>query len=113
VQLQQVILNLARNAFEALLDAAPGSRHVMIASLPAGAHGVEIVVSDNGPGIAPEIADRLFHPFATTKGNGTGLGLAISRTIVRSLGGTIAVRAAEPRGSTFCVQLPANEECLT
>ncbi len=75
--------------------------------------GVEIRVTDNGPGIAPEIADRLFAPFATTKSAGTGLGLAMSRTIVQTHGGTIGVRPIEPRGSTFYVRLPAMEECLT
>ena len=112
--LQQVILNLARNAFEALLDMPPGARrggdrHV--------AHGrsasIEIRVVDNGPGIAPQIADRLFDPFATTKGSGTGLGLAMSRTIVQTHRGTIGVRKHEPRGSTFYVRLPTAEECLT
>lgn len=113
VQLQQVILNLARNAFEALLGSPPGSRHVDLATIHAGDGGIEIRVTDDGPGVDPNIADRLFDPFATTKGNGTGLGLAISRTIVKAHGGTIGVRAVEPRGSTFYVRLPVHEECLT
>jgi two-component system sensor kinase FixL len=113
VQLQQVILNLARNAFEALLGLPPGSRHVDVATTHAGDGGIEICVTDDGPGVDPNIADRLFDPFATTKGNGTGLGLAISRTIVKAHGGTIGVRAVEPRGSTFYVRLPVHEECLT
>jgi two-component system sensor kinase FixL len=113
VQLQQVILNLARNAFEALQESPPDSRHVEIATLRAFDGGIEIRVTDNGPGVDPGIADRLFDPFATTKGNGTGLGLAISRTIVQAHGGSIGVRAVEPRGSTFCVRVPVQEECLT
>jgi two-component system sensor kinase FixL len=110
VQLQQVVLSLARNAFEALDDVAPSRRHVNICSSRSVDCGVEIRVSDDGPGIAPQIADRLFDPFATTKGNGTGLGLAISRTIVNSHGGTIAVRAAEPCGCIFSVRLPGHED---
>jgi signal transduction histidine kinase len=113
VQLQQVILNLARNAFEALAETPPRSRHVSIATALLTDGGIEIRVSDDGPGISPQIADRLFDPFATTKGSGTGLGLAISRTIVQSHGGTIGVRAAEPRGCTFYVRLAEHEECLT
>ena len=112
VQLQQVVLNLARNAFEALQDSPPGDRRVAITA--EAAHGdVEIRVSDNGPGIAPLIEDRLFDPFASTKGGGTGLGLAMSRTIVKSHGGTIGTRQTKPRGATFYVRLPAVEECLT
>lgn len=111
VQLQQVVLNLARNAFEALAETAPGARHVDIRSSCVD-RGVEIVVTDDGPGISPLIADRLFDPFATTKGTGTGLGLAMSRTIIKAHGGTIGVRAAEPRGSTFSVRLPGREESL-
>jgi len=111
VPLQQVVLNLARNAFEALADVEPGMRQVAIRSCRAG-HDVEVSVEDNGPGIAPQIADRLFEAFASTKGYGTGLGLAISRTIVNAHGGTIAARAAEPHGSCFCVRLPGHEVCL-
>jgi len=109
VQLQQVILNLARNAFEALSETPGAERQVRIASASADG-SVEIQVADNGPGISPRIADRLFDPFATTKGSGTGLGLAISRTIVGAHGGTIDVRAAEPRGCVFCVKLPGHED---
>ena len=109
VQLQQVVLNLARNAFEALAEDASAAKHVQISTRRA-AEGVEIVVTDDGPGISPAIADRLFDPFASTKGTGTGLGLAMSRTIIKAHGGTIAVRAGEPRGSTFSVWLPPNEE---
>jgi two-component system sensor kinase FixL len=112
-QLQQVILNLVRNAFEALLDAPAGARQVEIATMRQPDGSVELRITDNGPGVSAEIADRLFAPFATTKRTGTGLGLAMSRTIVQGHGGTIGVRPIEPRGSTFYVRLPAQEECLT
>jgi PAS domain S-box-containing protein len=110
VQLQQVVLNLARNAFEALLDITAHARQVCITSSRAPDRAVEVCVTDNGPGIAPQIADRLFDPFVTTKGTGTGLGLAIIRTIVRAHGGTIEVRPAEPSGTIFRVRLPAHED---
>jgi signal transduction histidine kinase len=106
-----VILNLVRNALEALLAqlrvAACRARH-----LGTAAGDVQIRVSDNGPGIDPSIADRLFDPFSTTKSSGTGLGLAISRTIVQSHGGTITTRVANPHGATFEVRLPATAEMV-
>jgi len=111
VQLQQVVLNLVRNALEALAANPPGSREVEIAT-QAGDGQVEIRVSDNGPGIDPSIADRLFEPFCTTKGSGTGLGLAISRTIVQSHGGTIGTRPMNPHGACFFVRLPVAEETI-
>ena len=111
-QLQQVVLNLARNAFEAVQELPAGERRVEIAAGLAQGE-VEIRVSDNGPGIAPRILERLFDPFASTKGAGTGLGLAISHTIVKSHGGTIGTRNVTPRGATFVVRLPVLEECLT
>ena len=89
-QLQQVILNLARNAFEAMIDMPAGERAVELSTVRNESGDVEIRISDNGPGISPEILDRLFDPFATTKKSGTGLGLAISRTIARGHGGTIS-----------------------
>jgi two-component system, LuxR family, sensor kinase FixL len=110
VQLQQVVLNLIRNALEALLDQPPGSREVRLSTSHGSGGGIELRVRDNGPGIAPQIAARLFHPFSTTKNAGTGLGLAISRTIVQSHGGTIDTRPVEPRGAEFHVHLPAAEE---
>jgi C4-dicarboxylate-specific signal transduction histidine kinase len=109
VQLQQLVLNLARNAFEALLDTPAGDREVDLATLTNGSGDIEIRVADNGPGIAPEIIDRLFDPFTTTKKSGTGLGLAISRTIAQTYGGTIHSRPATPRGTVFHVCLPASE----
>ncbi len=110
VQLQQVVLNLVRNALEALAHKPAGSRDVEIATEWTHDGHVEIRVSDNGPGIDPSIADRLFEPFCTTKGSGTGLGLAISRTIVQSHGGTIGNRPVKPNGASFVVRLPVAEE---
>ena len=106
VQIQQVILNLVRNAHEALAEVPPGARELTLATVRTVDGDIEIRVADNGPGISPAIADRLFHPFSTTKKTGTGLGLAISRTIMLAHGGTIGVRPALPRGACFYLRLP-------
>jgi signal transduction histidine kinase len=109
-QLQQLILNLARNAFEAMVDMPSGKRQIELSTVRNESGDVEIRVSDTGPGISPEIVDRLFYPFATTKKSGTGLGLAISRTIARGHGGTISTRSVRPHGASFHVSLPAMED---
>jgi two-component system, LuxR family, sensor kinase FixL len=108
VQLQQVVLNLVRNALEALSGSPPDERRVSLTT-SSDAGEVCIHVTDNGPGIPPEIADRLFHPFATTKQSGTGLGLAMSRTIVQAHGGTIGTRVVDPHGLCVFFTLPALE----
>lgn len=110
LHLQQVILNLARNGLEALMESAEGTRLLTVRTARSVDHGVEIQVDDNGPGIDPLIAERLFEPFSTTKRTGTGLGLAISRTIVQSHGGTIGARPLSPNGTRFTIRLPAVEE---
>jgi two-component system sensor kinase FixL len=110
IQLQQLVLNLTRNAFEALSEQPAADRELTVSTSRAATGEVDIRVVDNGPGIAPAIADRLFDPFSTTKQSGTGLGLAISRTIAHSHGGTIQCRAATPHGASFQVQLPAVED---
>ena len=110
VQVQQVVLNLLRNALEALLTRPAGTREVEISTQQTAEGLVEILVSDNGPGIDPSIADRLFEPFCTTKGSGTGLGLAISRTIAHSHGGTIGNRPVNPHGACFFLRLPVAED---
>ena len=110
LHLQQVIMNLVRNGFEALLHRPLTERELVVSTVTDGADAIEIRIDDNGPGIAPEIADTLFEPFSTTKQTGTGLGLAMSRTIVQSHGGTITTRPLQPRGTRFVVRLPAAEE---
>lgn len=105
IQLQQVMLNLVRNAIEAV-QGEGWDRQVLLRTARAGA-GIEMSVSDLGPGLDPGIRGRLFEAFATTKPDGTGLGLAISRSIVDSHGGQLAWRPNEPRGSCFYFLLPA------
>ena len=105
VQVQQVLLNLVRNAIDAM-ETAP-IRELVVATSPAPGNMVEISVADTGAGIAPEIADQLFQPFITTKSQGMGVGLSISRTIVESHGGSITPRPNPGGGTLFSFTLPA------
>ena len=105
IQLQQVMLNLVRNAIEAVQ--ADGSERLVILRTTPSATGVEMNVSDLGPGLDPAIRARLFEPYATTKPEGTGLGLAISRSIIKSHGGLLDWRPNQPRGCCFYFNLPA------
>jgi signal transduction histidine kinase len=105
VLLQQVFLNLVRNAMDALAETPPEQRLITIRS-SSGAADVQIAVSDTGPGLPPEIIDKLFKPFLTTKSHGLGIGLTIAHSIVSAHGGTIVARANPSGGTTFTVNLP-------
>ena len=102
-QLVQLVLNLLLNA----VDALDGGGQVRVIARPS-AHGVRLVVEDNGPGVAETVRDRLFEPFVTTKeiGKGTGLGLAVCRGLVEAVGGTITLDVAFEAGARFVVELP-------
>src|SRR5690606_3347782 len=108
VQIQQVLINLIRNAVEAMRDS--DRRLVTVTTAPSGPGEVAVEVADTGPGISPEIAAQLFRPFVTTKAGGMGVGLSISKRIIESHGGTIEVRRNEAGGATFRFTLPAYEE---
>ncbi|MEE7462914.1 PAS domain-containing sensor histidine kinase [Methylobacterium fujisawaense] len=105
VQVQQVLVNLLRNAREAMQQG--DRRELTVEARPVGGETVEITVSDTGPGIAAEVADRLFQPFVTTKRSGMGVGLSICRTIVEAHGGRLDVERNEAGGATFRLTLPA------
>src|SRR4029453_10272240 len=105
VQLQQVLINLLRNAIDATVQDA-ATRPEIILRAARVAEGVEFSVRDYGPGVEPRAIDSLFNPFFTTKANGTGLGLAISRTIVLAHGGKLAYRPAPDGGACFHFTLP-------
>lgn len=113
VQFQQMILSLVRNAVEALAEVPTHERRVTIRTAHTENDEVEVSVSDNGPGLTPWIADRLFTPFATTKAAGTGLGLAISRSIAQAHGGTIRHRPVSPSGACFFVRIPEVKDQIT
>ena len=89
VEVEIVLRNLLTNAVESILDANSSSRSVRIEALPAEAGFIRISVIDTGPGISPEIEERLFSPFATSKAHGMGMGLAVSRAIVEAHGGRL------------------------
>ncbi len=110
VQIQQVVLNLVRNAIESMEQSS--RRDLLIATERERDGMAAVSVTDTGSGIAPEIASQLFQPFMTTKAQGLGVGLSISRTIVESHGGVIAV-APNPRGGTtfrFTVRAVSQED---
>lgn len=103
VQIQQVLLNLLRNAIEAMADVP----HRAIAiSTSAGEDMLTVRIEDCGTGIAKEISTRLFEPFTTTKREGMGIGLSISRTIIESHGGIIWHEAVSGGGTAFCFMIP-------
>jgi CheY-like chemotaxis protein len=114
-RLEQVIVNLLSNALDALRGVKP-PRHLNVDTfIDATGSRVCVTVVDNGPGIAPEIGQRLFRPFASTKGiRGTGLGLYISRQLVREAEGELdLVKHAEPgTGAKFLVWLPTAREAV-
>jgi two-component system sensor kinase FixL len=107
VQIQQVILNLVRNAVEAM--EAVERRELTVATCMAGDE-IEASVTDTGPGIAPELADRLFQPFVTTKKTGMGLGLSICREIIEAHHGHLTAAARQGGGTVFRLTLPRTRQ---
>jgi two-component system C4-dicarboxylate transport sensor histidine kinase DctB len=105
VRLEQVIVNLIQNAFEALVEANTPDPAIRIEATRTGDR-VEVIVSDNGPGIDPAVAPTLFTPFVTTKTQGLGLGLVICRDIVAGFGGELDLRPADG-GTAFVMTLEA------
>jgi signal transduction histidine kinase len=102
-QIRQLLLNLLRNALEAIGEGRGGEVRVI-----ARLHGASLVleVHDDGPGIDPAVAKRLFQPFATGKRKGTGLGLAVCRRIAEAHGGTLQARPVEPHGTAMVLEIP-------
>jgi two-component system sensor kinase FixL len=103
VQIQQVLLNLLRNAIEAMQETV--RRDLTIVTRQVDDETVRIEVADTGPGIAPEIAAQLFQPFVTSKRNGMGVGLSISRTIVEAHGGQLWAETNAAGGAVFKLTL--------
>lgn len=109
IQIEQVILNLARNAIEAMLDAECPSRRLTIATRADGPGALILSVEDSGPGIDPAIRERLFNPFVTTKQKGMGLGLSISKGIIEAHQGQLYADSEPGRGTLFRFYLPVRE----
>ena len=113
VEIQQVMLNLVRNAVDAMAEAGRGAPGVTVrtAAITADAEPlVEFSVTDRGPGLDPTVADQVFHPFVTTKEGGLGVGLSISRTIIQSHGGRLTHAPNPEGGAVFSFVLPASYE---
>ena len=106
IQLQQVMLNLVKNAIDAMSDRPFGERRLRVATGSDGHSAVSFYIRDSGRGIAAEDRERIFSPFFTTKLHGMGLGLSICRTIVEEHGGTLGLTKTGPGGSTFEIVLP-------
>lgn len=109
VQIQQVLLNLIRNAAEAMQEQPRGRLTISAARTDRGS--IEVIVSDNGPGLDPVIGQRLFEPFHSTKKEGMGVGLSICRTIVEAHEGRIWADASPFGGTSFHFTVP-DADCL-
>jgi two-component system sensor kinase FixL len=113
IQLQQVVLNLVRNAIDAMSDAPEDRREVVLMTREVTDGEIEVTVADHGTGLAPEATEHLFNPFFTTKASGTGLGLAISRSIVRAHGGRLWHTPNDGCGVRFHFTLPVSPAVTT
>lgn len=109
IQIVQVLVNVLRNAVQAIAEAGMEKGAVSVTG-EAAEGNVALGVTDTGPGLAPEIAQRLFEPFATSKPSGMGLGLAISKTIINAHGGEMRVGQVFHGGATFVIVLPIARE---
>jgi two-component system sensor kinase FixL len=105
VQIQQVVVNLARNAIESMADSA--TRQLTIRTHRVVPEGVAVSIRDTGPGLDEAVRARLFQPFASTKATGLGLGLAISRSIIENHGGRLSADSNPDGGTVFSFTLPA------
>jgi two-component system sensor kinase FixL len=107
VQLQQVFLNLIMNACEAMRETSTHERLLTVTTQEGKGSEVEVIFADSGPGIADDMVEQLFEPFATTKPQGLGLGLSISRAIVAAHNGHLRARNGNGGGAILSVRLPA------
>ena len=107
IQLEQVLLNVMRNAIEAMETAGSPGRRLTLRTCTTGAGSVKSAVSDTGPRMPPELMAKVFDPFFTTKADGLGIGLSISRSIIEAHRGQLWVEPGPGRGCTFVFTLPA------
>jgi two-component system sensor kinase FixL len=107
IRVQQVLLNLLRNAIDAVRTVPASRRRIEVeARIGKDNNHVEVAVRDNGPGVRPEIAERLFTAFVTDKAEGLGLGLSICRGIIQAHGGKLWLESSTPQGADFRFTLP-------
>ncbi|HIF18365.1 MAG TPA: HAMP domain-containing protein [Cycloclasticus sp.] len=105
VRLRQVLINLIKNAQEAISDTDNGQITVS-ARHQQDSQSIEICIADNGPGVDNSEVEHIFDPYVTSKDKGTGLGLAIVKKIIEEHGGSIRIKKVEPQGANFVIQLP-------
>ncbi len=110
VQLQQVILNLLVNAFDAVKDCPARDRQVIVRVVEEGARMLKATVRDRGVGLSGDALDKVFQPFYTTRRDGLGMGLAICRSIVEAHGGRLWAESNPDRGVTFCFTVPLYDD---
>lgn len=109
LQIQQVIINVAHNALEAMMDTV-GEPRVLLIRSGSDADAVRVSLHDTGPGVPPDSIERIFNAFYTTKPDGMGMGLSISRTIIESHGGRLWAERASPHGMIFSFTLPLTRD---
>ena len=107
IQIQQVLLNLVRNAMDAMQHLPGTEQQVTIRTSRRGPEQVEVAVADRGEGISDEVVKNIFQPFFTTKNSGMGMGLSISESIVTDHGGRIWFTGNRDQGTTFHVSIPS------
>jgi PAS domain S-box-containing protein len=113
VQLQQVLLNILLNAFDAMKDCPTSEREVKLRAEPYGTSFIKLAVSDRGTGLSGDKLDKIFQPFYTTKREGLGMGLSICRSIIEAHGGNLSAENNPDSGATFCFTVPVYHEDLT
>jgi signal transduction histidine kinase len=113
VQLQQVILNLLRNASDAMVDVHDRPRHLLISTEREDGDHVRLSVRDNGVGVDPQDIDKLLDAFYTTKSDGMGIGLSVSRSIVERHHGLLWAEPNDGPGVTFSISIPTDPESGT
>jgi signal transduction histidine kinase len=113
IQLQQVILNLLRNASDAMVSIDDRPRHLLISTAREDGDRVRVTVKDSGVGIDPQSVDKIFNAFYTTKNNGMGIGLSVSRSIIERHHGRLWVEPDERPGATFAFTVPCHPEGST
>ncbi|RKY12299.1 MAG: hypothetical protein DRP65_01715 [Planctomycetota bacterium] len=106
IEIEQVVLNLAKNGIEAMSDTAIDRRQLTIQTSTAGSDAVQVAVCDTGKGLPPEGADKIFDSFFTTKPDGLGMGLSISHSIIEAHGGNLWAEPNPDAGTTFRFTLP-------
>jgi signal transduction histidine kinase len=106
IQLQQVILNLVRNASDSMSTVEDRARELLIRTEPDGAGAARLSVTDVGVGLSAQAATRVFEPFYTTKSDGMGIGLSVSRSIIEAHSGKLWAIPNEGPGATFAFTVP-------